>query len=103
MYSWIINLRSSVHKESACNAGDPRLIPGLGRSPRRRKWQPTPVFLPGESHGQRNLSGYGPWGLKESDMTVTKPPPNPQQGRQEKIMEERQSFLFRTNKLDSYT
>ena len=35
----------------------------------RRKWQPTPVFLPGESHGQRNLVGYSPWGRKESDMT----------------------------------
>ena len=33
-------------KESACNAGDPSLIPGLGRSP--GEWQPTPVFLPGE-------------------------------------------------------
>ena len=35
----------------------------------RRKWQPTPEFLPGESHGQRSLVGYSPWGRKESDMT----------------------------------
>ena len=35
----------------------------------RRKWQPTPVFLPGESHGQRGLVGYSLWGCKESDMT----------------------------------
>ena len=35
----------------------------------RRKWQPTPVVLPGESHGQRSLVGYSPWGLKESDTT----------------------------------
>ena len=35
----------------------------------RRKWQPTPVFLPGESHGWRGLVGYSPWGCKESDMT----------------------------------
>ena len=35
----------------------------------RRKWQPTPVFLPGESHGQRSLAGYSPWGHKESDTT----------------------------------
>ena len=34
-----------------------------------RKWQPTPVFLPGESHGQRTLVGYSPWGRKESDTT----------------------------------
>ena len=35
--------------------------------PWSRKWQPTPVFLPGESHGQRSLAGYSPWGYKESD------------------------------------
>ena len=35
----------------------------------RRKWQPTPVFLPGESHGRRSLVGYSPWGRKELDMT----------------------------------
>ena len=35
----------------------------------RRKWQPTLVFLPGKFHGQRNLGGYSPWGLKESDTT----------------------------------
>ena len=41
----------------------------------RRKWQPTPVFLPGESHGQRSLAGYSPWGhkswtrLSDSDLT----------------------------------
>ena len=35
----------------------------------RRKWQPTPVFLPGESHGQRSLVGCSPWGRKESDKT----------------------------------
>ena len=35
----------------------------------RRKWQPTPVFLPGKPHGWRYLVGYNPWGHKESDMT----------------------------------
>ena len=35
----------------------------------RRKWQPTPVFSPGEFHGQRSLTGYSSWGRKESDMT----------------------------------
>ena len=38
--------------------------------PRRRKWQPTPLFLPGKSHGQRNLVGYSPWGCKESDTAA---------------------------------
>ena len=35
-------------------------IPGFGRSPEERPWQPTPVFLPGEFHGQRSLVGYSP-------------------------------------------
>ena len=56
-------------KTSACNAGDLGSIPGSGRFPWRRKWQPTPVFLPGESHGQRSLVGYSPRGRKESDTT----------------------------------
>ena len=38
-------------------------------TPCSRKWPPTPVFLPGESHGQRSLEGYSPWGHKESDIT----------------------------------
>ena len=37
--------------------------------PQSKKWQPTPVFLPGKFHGQRNLVGYSPWGHKELDMT----------------------------------
>ena len=37
--------------------------------PRRRQWHPTPVFLSGESHGQRSLVGYSPRAFKESDMT----------------------------------
>ena len=41
----------------------------VGKIPWRRKWQPTPVFLPGESHGGRHLVGYSPWGCKELDMT----------------------------------
>ena len=45
-------------------------VQSLGREdPWRRKWQPTPVLLPGESHSQRNLAGYSPWGHKELDMT----------------------------------
>ena len=90
---------SSAGKESVCNAGDPSLIPALGRSPVegigfllqyswaslvaqmvtnliimwetwsspwvgkilwRREWQPTPVFLPGDLHGERSLAGYSP-------------------------------------------
>ena len=43
--------------------------PWVGKIPRRRAWQPTPVFLPGEPHGQRSLVGYRTWGRKESDTT----------------------------------
>ena len=43
--------------------------PWSGKIPWRRKWQPTPEFLPGESHGQRSLAGYHPQGCKESAMT----------------------------------
>ena len=46
------------------NAGDLGSIPGSGSSPGEGKWQPTPVFLPGKSHGQRNPAGYSPWGCK---------------------------------------
>ena len=59
----------SDSKEFTCNAEDPGSIPGSGRSPSRRKWQPTPVFLPGEFLGQRSLTGYSPWGCKASDTT----------------------------------
>ena len=45
----------------------PGFDPGVGKILWRRAWQPTPVFLLGESHGQRSLAGYSPWGLKESD------------------------------------
>ena len=41
----------------------------VGKTPWRREWQPTPVFLPGESHGRRSLMGCGPKGFEESDMT----------------------------------
>ena len=60
---------SSVGKESACNTGDLGLISGSGRSPEEGNGYPTPVFLPGKSHGQRSLEGYHPWCHKESDTT----------------------------------
>ena len=41
--------------------------PWVGKIPWRRDWLPTPVFLPGEFHGQRSLAGYSPWGCKELD------------------------------------
>ena len=62
-------------KESTCQCRRHRR-PGFDLSvrkiPWRRKWQPTLVFLPGKSHGQRILVGYSPWGPEESDMTEHK-------------------------------
>ena len=49
--------------------GDPGLIPGSGKIPWRKEQLPSPVFLPGEFHGQRSLAGYSPRGHKESDTT----------------------------------
>ena len=56
--------RGSDGKESAHNAGHPG-----SEDPWGTEWQPTPVFLPGEFHGQKSLMGYGPWGCKELDKT----------------------------------
>ena len=51
-------------------------VQSLGQKiPWRRKWQPTPIFLSEESHGERNLVGYSPQGPKESDMTKQKQHP----------------------------
>ena len=50
--------------ESTCQCGRRGCGPWVGKIPWRRKWQPTPVFLPGKSHGQRSLAGYSPWDLK---------------------------------------
>ena len=59
----------SVVKSLPANAESSGSTPGLGRSPWRRKWQYTPLFPPGKSHGQRSFVGYSPWGLKELGMT----------------------------------
>ena len=58
-------------KNPPVNAGDKRcrFDPWAGKIPWGRKWQTTPVFLPRDSHGQRNLVGYSLWGRKESDTT----------------------------------
>ena len=49
--------------------GRPGFDPWIGKILWRREWHPTPVLLPGESHGQRTLAGYSPWGFKESHTT----------------------------------
>ena len=68
----IINIQGfcggSDGKESAYRAGYLGLIPA-GKIPWRWEWLPTPVFLPGESQGQRSLVGYSQWGCKQSNTT----------------------------------
>ena len=60
-------------KKPNANAGEARvmglILAWIRKIPWGRKWQPTPVFLPGEFYGQRSLVGCSPWGHKESDMT----------------------------------
>ena len=62
-------LGGSDGKESACNAGDPSFIPGLGRSPGGGHGIPLQYSCLENLHGQRSLLGYSSWGYKESDMT----------------------------------
>ena len=57
-----------VAKNPPADARDNRFNPWVGKMPLSRKWQPTPLFFPGESHGQRSLVDYSPWGHKESDV-----------------------------------
>ena len=64
---------ASDGKETACNARDPGLILGSGRSPEEGNGNPTPVVLPGKFRGQRSLAGYSPWGFKELDTTEGRP------------------------------
>ena len=62
-----------IIKNPPANAGDigeASLIPWIGKIPWMRAWQPTPVFLPGESHEQSSLAGYSPWGHEDLNMTV---------------------------------
>ena len=51
------------------DAGNPGFDPWVKKITWIRKWQCTPVFLPGKSHGQHSLAGYSPWGPKQSDTT----------------------------------
>ena len=62
----------TIGKEPICQCKRckrPGFDPWVGKIPWRRAWQPTLVFLPGESHGQKSLAGYSPWGHKDSDTT----------------------------------
>ena len=59
-------------KEPACQCRRHKrrgFDPWVGSIPWKRAWQPTPLFLPGESHGERGLVGYSPYGCSVSDVT----------------------------------
>ena len=56
-------------KESACQCWKRRFNPWVGKIPWKGKWQPTPVFLPGQFHGQKSLAGYSSWGHRDVDTT----------------------------------
>ena len=58
-----------VKEEICLQCWRPGFSPQVGKIPWRRDWLPTPVFLPGEFHGQRSMAGYNPWGFKELGMT----------------------------------
>jgi len=58
-----------VKKNPPAHAGDTGFDPWVEKIPWRRKWQLTPVFLPGKFYGQGSLAGYSPWGRQELDTT----------------------------------
>ena len=62
-------------KDSTCQCRRRGFDPWFRKIPWRRKWQPAPVFLPGTSHGQRSLVGFGPQGRRVRHDLATKPPP----------------------------
>ena len=65
----LAHMASLLSADIAGDTGDGGFDPWVGKIPWGRKWQPTPVFLPGESHGQRSLAGYSPKGCKEFHTT----------------------------------
>ena len=70
MSIWVEGLGFAGGSDCVClQCGRLGFDPWVGKIPWSRKWQPTPVFLPGKSHRQRRLVGYSPWGGKESDTT----------------------------------
>ena len=67
--SWVSLSRGEGLPQWLSGPRRPGLTPGLRMSPGEREWPPAPVFLPGESYGQRSLAVYSSWGRKESYMT----------------------------------
>ena len=72
---WLSGIESACQFRRHKRCG---LSPWVGKIPWRRAWQPTPVFLPGEPHGQQSLVDYSPWGHKRvgHDLATKLPPPH---------------------------
>ena len=69
-YSWASLLAQMVKNHLQCKRHERHGFDlCVGKVPWKREWLPTPVFWPGEFHGQRSLAGYSPWGHRESDMS----------------------------------
>ena len=79
--------------------------PRVGKIPWRRKWQPTPVFLPGKCHGQRNLEGYPkPWGHKEWNTTLNNNHKKKKQKQQpQTYIKSRSSLFFKSHNTCGWT
>ena len=70
IYLWLIDFPGGSDGKSIClQCRRPGFDPWVGKIPWRRQWHPTPLLLPGKSHGRRSLVGYSPWGHKESHTT----------------------------------
>ena len=70
-FSWIHGRQESPWLRVSARPGpEGWLCPSLVLEPWRRQWHPTPILLPGKSHGWRSLVGYSPWGRQESETTV---------------------------------
>ena len=65
-----VGFTGDTGKESTCQCRRLRFDPGVRKIPWSRKWQPTPVFLPGKSLGQRSLASYSPLGHKRHDLAT---------------------------------
>ena len=69
-YIWLPGWHSGKESDCQCRRRKRQQFdPWVRKIPWRRKWQPTPIFLPGKFHRLRSLAGYSPWGHKESDIT----------------------------------
>ena len=78
--------------------GRPGFHPWVRKIPWRREWQPTPVFLPGESHGQRSLEGHSLWGHRELDTWENRCPPLRQPRKHAKLPWEPPATLGESSK-----